>query len=135
MARHNSGELCCHATALVAYATTKTQISFAVTAKLISVFVFATWIVQSLFYLNPKFQASSYLCGFTAWFVSDLVGNPEDRFSHNETQMSSKDADRIADTADLDQIYTVFDLSLHMINIMNCKVNRHRINTALILQH
>ena len=35
------------------------QISFAVTAKLISAFVFATRIVQFLFYLNPKFQASS----------------------------------------------------------------------------
>ena len=23
----------------------------------------------------------------TAWFVSDLVGNPEDRFSHNEAHM------------------------------------------------
>ena len=23
-------------------------------------------------------------CGCTAWFVSDLIGNPEDRFSHNE---------------------------------------------------
>ena len=33
--------------------------SFAVTAKLISAFVFTTWIVQYLFYLNPKFQASS----------------------------------------------------------------------------
>ena len=33
----------------------------AVTAKLISAFVFATRIVQSLFYLNPKFQASSHL--------------------------------------------------------------------------
>ena len=44
-----------------AYAKTKTQISFAVTAKLISAFVFATWIVQSIFYLNPKFQASSHL--------------------------------------------------------------------------
>ena len=32
---------------------------FAVTAKLISTFVFATRIVQFLFYLNPKFQASS----------------------------------------------------------------------------
>ena len=32
---------------------------FAVTAKLISAFVFATRIVQFLFYLNPKFQASS----------------------------------------------------------------------------
>ena len=40
---------------------TKTQISFAVTAKLISVFVFATRIVQSLFFLNLKFQASSHL--------------------------------------------------------------------------
>ena len=31
------------------------------TAKLISAFVFATRIVQSLYYLNPKFQASSHL--------------------------------------------------------------------------
>ena len=44
-----------------AYAKTKTQISFAVTAKLISAFVFATWIVQSLYFLNPKFQVPSYL--------------------------------------------------------------------------
>ena len=42
-----------------AYAKPKTQISFAVTAKLISAFVFATRIVQFLFYLNSKFQASS----------------------------------------------------------------------------
>ena len=40
---------------LFAYAKTKTQISFAVT------FVFATRIVQSLYYLNPKFQVSCYL--------------------------------------------------------------------------
>ena len=33
----------------------------AVTAKLISAFVFATWIVQFLFFLNPKIQASSHL--------------------------------------------------------------------------
>ena len=46
---------------LVAYAKTKMQISCAVTAQLISDFVFATWIVRSLFYLNPKFQASSHL--------------------------------------------------------------------------
>ena len=32
-----------------------------VTAKLISAFVFATRIVHSLFFLNPKFQASSHL--------------------------------------------------------------------------
>ena len=40
---------------------TKTQISFAVTAKLISAFVFAIRIVQSLYYLHPKFQASGHL--------------------------------------------------------------------------
>ena len=46
---------------IFAYAKTKTQISFAVTtAKLISVFVFATRIVQSLSFLNTKFQASSH---------------------------------------------------------------------------
>ena len=44
-----------------AYAKTKTQISFAVTAKLISAFVFATRIVHSLYFLKPKFQASSRL--------------------------------------------------------------------------
>ena len=35
--------------------------AFAVTAKLISAFVFAIRIVQSLYFLNTKFQASSHL--------------------------------------------------------------------------
>ena len=43
---------------LFAYAKTKTQISFAVTTKLISAVVFATWILRFLYFLNPKFQAS-----------------------------------------------------------------------------
>ena len=55
-----------------AYAKTKTQISFAVTAKLISAFVFATRIVQSLFFLNPKFQASSHLL----WRYSPVCVGP-----------------------------------------------------------
>ena len=64
-----------------AYAKTKTQISFAVTAKLISAFVFATWIVQSLYFLNLKFQASIYLlyslvCVRQGW-------KPECWFSHD----------------------------------------------------
>ena len=66
---------------ILAYAKTKTQISFAVTAKLISAFVFATWIVHSLFFLNPKFQACSNLL----WLYSPVcVGpgrKPKDRFS------------------------------------------------------
>ena len=40
---------------------TKTQINCAVTAQLISAFVFAIRIVQSLYYLHPKFQASIHL--------------------------------------------------------------------------
>ena len=47
-------------------------------------FVFATQIEQYLYFLNPKFQASRVLfCGSTAQFVLDLVGNTEERFSHD----------------------------------------------------
>ena len=44
-----------------ASAKTKAKTSFAVTAKLIRAFVFATSIVQFLFFLYPKFQASTLL--------------------------------------------------------------------------
>ena len=65
-----------------AYAKTKTQISFAVTAKLISAFVFATRIVQFLFYLNSKFQASSsFLCLYRLVSVGP-VWKPHYWFSH-----------------------------------------------------
>ena len=59
-------------TGFFAYAKTKTQISFAVTAKLISAFVFATRIVQSLFYRNPKLQASSPFL----WLYSPVCVGP-----------------------------------------------------------
>ena len=39
----------------------KAQVSFAVIAKLISAFVFASRIVQSLVFLNPKSPAASHL--------------------------------------------------------------------------
>ena len=61
------------------------------TAKLISAFFFRhTDSAIPLLDLNPKFQVSShllwlYLC--TVRFVSDLVGNPEDLFSHNEAHI------------------------------------------------
>ena len=57
---------------LFAYAKTKTQISFMETAKLISAFVFATRIVQSLYFLNTKFQASSHLL----WLHSPVCVGP-----------------------------------------------------------
>ena len=47
-----------HENRILAYAKTKTQISFAVIAKLISAFAFATRIVQ-FFFLKPEFQCSS----------------------------------------------------------------------------
>ena len=49
-----------------------------VTALLISTFVFATRIEQCLFFLNLK----AIFCDFTGWFLSDLVRNPNDLFSH-----------------------------------------------------
>ena len=36
---------------------------------------------------SKKNMSQAIFCGCTAWFVSDLVGNPEDRFSHNEAQI------------------------------------------------
>ena len=63
---------------------------FSVTAKLISAFVFAKRIVQPLYFINPKFQAPiDIFCGCTARFMSDLVGNPEDRFSHDAAELVS----------------------------------------------
>ena len=45
------------------------------TMKLISAIVFATKIVQSLYFLNPHFKPLAIFCKFTAWLVSDQVGN------------------------------------------------------------
>ena len=61
---------------LFAYVKTKMHISFAVTAKLISVFVFVTQIVQSLFFLNRNSKPLAIICKCRVWFVLDHVGNP-----------------------------------------------------------
>ena len=66
----------------ICIAKTKTQISFAVTAKLISAFVFATQIVQFLFYLNPKFQASSSFLNLYRSVCVGPVWKPHCWFSH-----------------------------------------------------
>ena len=36
---------------------------------------------------NLNFKPPAIFCGCTARIMSDLVGNPEDRFSHNEAHM------------------------------------------------
>ena len=61
---------------------TKKQVSFGVTAKLICVFVFATRKVQSLFFLNPKFQASSHLMCLYSLVCVGPVKKPHCLFSH-----------------------------------------------------
>ena len=55
-----------------AFAITMVKISCMVTAQLISAFVFAAKIVQSLYFLNPKFQASNYLL----WLYSPVCVGP-----------------------------------------------------------
>ena len=62
---------------------TKTQISFAVTAKLISAFAFAIRIVQFLYYLYPKFQASSHLLELYRLVRVGPGRKPERWFSHD----------------------------------------------------
>ena len=90
---------------------TKTQISFAVTAKLISAFVFATWIVQSLCYLNPKFQASGHLL----WLYSPVCVGP----GLKPECWSSQDAAHIFSTA---------ILSLLLIEVGQLSVTGERIH-------
>ena len=74
-----------------AYAKTKTQISFAVTAKLISAFVCALWIVQLLYFLNPKFQASSQLLCLYSSVCVEPVWKPHCWFSHEAAHFLSRD--------------------------------------------
>ena len=69
------------------YAKTKTQISFAVTAKLISAFVFATRIVHLLFFLNPKFQASSRLLWLYRLVCVGPGQNPNGCFSYAQAHL------------------------------------------------
>ena len=58
----------------LAYVKTKAQISCAVTAQLISAFVFTTRIAQFLFFLNLKFPLARF-CDYTGQFVLDQVRN------------------------------------------------------------
>ena len=72
---------------LFAFAKTKTQISFAVIAKLISAFVFATWIVQSLYFLKSEILSLRHLL----WVYSPVYvrpgWKPKDKFSHDTAQV------------------------------------------------
>ena len=71
-------------------AKTKAPISRAVTAQLIGAFVFATRIVKFSSFYSQNFKLLAFFCDYTGWFMSDLVGNPEDRFSRLAAQMEIK---------------------------------------------
>ena len=58
-----------------------------ITAKLISAFVFATWIVHFLFFLNPKFQGSSLLLLLHRPVCVGPVRKPHCWFSHEAAQL------------------------------------------------
>ena len=66
---------------------TKAQISFVITAKLISAFVFATRIVQFLLYLTPKFQASGLLLKLYRPVCVRFVRKPHCCFFHEAAQI------------------------------------------------
>ena len=51
----------------------------------ISACVFATYLVKPIHFLNSSVGT---LYGYAAHFVSDLVGNPEYRFSHDAAQIN-----------------------------------------------
>ena len=73
-----------------AYAKKKTQISFPVTAKLISAFVFTTRVVQFIFFLNPKFQASSHLLRLHRPDCVGPVRKPHCWFSHEAAHLLTR---------------------------------------------
>ena len=85
-------------------------------AKLISAFVFATWIVQSLFYLNPKFQAYTYLM----WLYSLVCVRPgrktrrpvfSQRGSNGRSQVFTH--------------YHVFIFETYLLICLNCSTAQH----------
>ena len=70
-----------------AYAKTKTQISFAVNAKLISALVFATQIVKFLYFLNPKFPDSYHVLRLYSPVCVGPDRSSNCWFSHAQTQI------------------------------------------------
>ena len=66
---------------------TKAQISFAVIAKLISVFVFAIRIVQFISFLNTNFLVSSHLLCLYSSVCVGPVREPHYWFSHDAAQI------------------------------------------------
>ena len=104
----------------------KMQVCWAVTAQLISAFVFVTLIViivQSLFLLNLKFQASSHLLWLYRCLcdkiVSDLVRNPEDRMSlqHSSNKSAHAQQKSCLILPNFTCLYKVFQIHFNGLNL------------------
>ena len=52
---------------------------------------FPSWVVQSLFYLNLKFQASSHVLWLYSLVCVGPGQNSKDQFSHNKAQTALQD--------------------------------------------
>ena len=58
----------------------------------ISDLLLAAYLIQFFYFLNPNSKPLVIFCGCTAQFVSDLVENTEDRFSHDAAQITRQES-------------------------------------------
>ena len=115
-----------------AKAKTKMQISFAVAAKLISAFVFAIRIVQFLFYVKPKFQASSFFLCLYRPVCFGPVRKPHCWFSHKAAQILLYSGPKVC-TSQLYGIRTIVGILPAWFRFAQC-LRRYR-DTKLVFPH
>ena len=65
------------------------------------------------------------LCGCTARYVADMVGNPEDRFSHNEAQFVPKKPFFF-----MKRVKCVNLFLKTVLLLITCEINDHKIKTC-----
>ena len=116
---------------IFAYAKTKAQISFAVTAKLISAFVFATRIVHFLFFLYPKFQASNHLLRlFSPVCVGPGRKSRRPVFSRRGSNMITKMLGTISVIFNIIPVHTKTDLFHEQIRIFGYAKTKAQISSS-----
>ena len=92
-------------------------------ATLISASNFATYVIQYIYFLNQKLQA----CGYR--FVSDQVGNHQDRFSHDAPHMILSTIQRLTFSCK----YFCFNSQESPWTLTNKKFRKHRMILAFVI--
>ena len=106
---------------LIEHAITKAQISYVVTVQQISAFIFATSIVQSLYFISLKFQYSSHLL----WLYSPVCVVPGQK---SQRQIFSRCNSNIIDIA-VNKVKLLLILQhliyrmLLIMNLLTCFIN------------